>query len=106
MLAKKTIYTAIAAITISCHALASASLETIVKQVAPSVVNLTVEKNIQEVPGNPTAYIGYLIILGIGLGSHIEKLVKKTGPRHIIISEPVGEFVTRPQHEDNSPVPA
>jgi len=54
---------------------------------------LTVQKKIEKVPPNPAGYVGYLIIVGLGLGVHLEKIVQKTAPRHIIISEPVGEFV-------------
>ena len=54
---------------------------------------LAVEKKVKEVAGNPAGYVGYLIIVGIGLGRHLEELVDKTDARHVIISEPVGEFL-------------
>ncbi|MEO1945199.1 MAG: trypsin-like peptidase domain-containing protein, partial [Candidatus Thioglobus sp.] len=48
MLAKKTIFAGLAALSISYSAFAANNLANIVKKVAPSVVNLTVEKNISE----------------------------------------------------------
>ena len=33
------------------------------------------QKKIKEVPPNPAGYVGYLIIVGLGLGLHLEKIV-------------------------------
>ena len=37
---------------------------------------------------------GVLLIVGIGLGLHIGELIAKTGPRHVILIEPIAEFLT------------
>lgn len=36
---------------------------------------------------------GILMVVGIGLGLHIPDLVARTGPRHVILVEPIGEFL-------------
>jgi len=36
---------------------------------------------------------GILMVVGIGLGLHIPELVTKTGPRHVVLVEPIGEFL-------------
>jgi hypothetical protein len=36
---------------------------------------------------------GILMVVGIGLGLHIPDLVTRTGPRHVILVEPIGEFL-------------
>jgi hypothetical protein len=36
---------------------------------------------------------GILLIVGIGLGFHIRDLIAQTGPRHVILVEPIGEFL-------------
>lgn len=36
---------------------------------------------------------GVLMVVGIGLGLHIPELVAKTGPRHVILVEPIAEFL-------------
>lgn len=36
---------------------------------------------------------GILMVVGIGLGLHIPELVARTGPRHVVLVEPIGEFL-------------
>lgn len=36
---------------------------------------------------------GILMVAGIGLGFHLSELIAKTGPRHVILVEPIGEFL-------------
>ena len=36
---------------------------------------------------------GVLMVVGIGLGLHIPELVSRTGPRHVILVEPIAEFL-------------
>ncbi|OFW45714.1 MAG: hypothetical protein A3J29_19235 [Acidobacteria bacterium RIFCSPLOWO2_12_FULL_67_14b] len=43
--------------------------------------------------GQPKDVIGYLLIFGLGLGLHLEELIERTGARHVIVIEPVLEFV-------------
>lgn len=50
------------------------------------------DQGIKEVPLSPTGFVGYLIVLGVGIGDHIEKLVDELNPRHIIVVEPIPEF--------------
>ncbi|MBL6958932.1 MAG: motility associated factor glycosyltransferase family protein [Rhodospirillales bacterium] len=42
---------------------------------------------------SPQDAANYLLIIGIGLGLHIEPLIKRTGARHIIIVEPIPDFL-------------
>lgn len=41
----------------------------------------------------PLERTGLLIVVGIGLGLHLLDLVARLGPRHIVLVEPIGEFV-------------
>ncbi len=43
--------------------------------------------------GLPVADIGYLFVFGVGLGHHIAELVAETPARHVVLIEPVVEFV-------------
>ena len=36
---------------------------------------------------------GILLVVGIGLGLHLPDLVARTGPRHVILVEPIAEFL-------------
>ena len=36
---------------------------------------------------------GVLMVVGIGLGLHIGELIERTGPRHVILIEPIAEFL-------------
>ncbi|MBL8660906.1 MAG: motility associated factor glycosyltransferase family protein [Rhodospirillales bacterium] len=43
--------------------------------------------------GLPVADVGYLFVFGVGLGQHVAELVAETPARHIVLIEPVAEFV-------------
>lgn len=43
--------------------------------------------------GLPIADVGYLFIFGVGLGRHIADLVAETAARHVVLIEPVSEFI-------------
>ena len=36
---------------------------------------------------------GVLMVVGIGLGLHIGELIERTGPRHVVLIEPIAEFL-------------
>src|SRR3546814_6205877 len=33
-----------------------------------------------------------LVVVGIGLGAHVAPLIERTGPRHVVLIEPIEEF--------------
>jgi len=41
----------------------------------------------------PAERSGILMVSGIGLGFHIPQLIARTNPRHVILAEPIAEFV-------------
>lgn len=43
--------------------------------------------------GLPVVDVGYVFVFGIGLGYHIPELVEETPARHIVLIEPVAEFL-------------
>lgn len=43
--------------------------------------------------GMPVVDVGYLFVFGIGLGHHIPQLVEETPAKHIVLIEPVAEFL-------------
>jgi hypothetical protein len=43
--------------------------------------------------GLPVVDVGYLFVFGIGLGYHIPELVEETPAKHIVLIEPVAEFL-------------
>jgi hypothetical protein len=43
--------------------------------------------------GLPVVDVGYLFVFGVGLGHHIPELVEETPARHIVLIEPVAEFL-------------
>ncbi|MGF1641970.1 MAG: motility associated factor glycosyltransferase family protein [Rhodospirillales bacterium] len=43
--------------------------------------------------GLPVVDVGYLFVFGVGLGYHIPDLVAETSARHIVLIEPVAEFL-------------
>ena len=47
----------------------------------------------ESVAALPVVDVGYLFVFGIGLGYHVPELVEKTPARHIILIEPVAEFL-------------
>ena len=46
-----------------------------------------------QLPQPPEDQGGILMVIGIGLGLHIPELVTRTGPRHVILVEPIAEFL-------------
>ena len=51
------------------------------------------DKGLDTIPAAPMGIVGYLIVVGIGLGLHIEELIERTQARHVIIAEPIPEFL-------------
>jgi len=43
--------------------------------------------------GLPVVDVGYLFVFGIGIGYHIPELVEETPAKHIVLVEPVAEFL-------------
>jgi len=43
--------------------------------------------------GLPVVDVGYLFVFGIGIGYHIPELVEETPAKHIVLIEPVAEFL-------------
>ena len=41
----------------------------------------------------PVTDVGYLFVFGIGLGRHIQELIRSTPARHVVLIEPVAEFI-------------
>ena len=41
----------------------------------------------------PVTDVGYLFVFGIGLGRHIQELIRTTPARHVVLIEPVAEFI-------------
>jgi hypothetical protein len=41
----------------------------------------------------PVTDVGYLFVFGIGLGGHIRELIGTTPARHVVLIEPVAEFI-------------
>ncbi|MDZ3837745.1 MAG: 6-hydroxymethylpterin diphosphokinase MptE-like protein [Rhodospirillales bacterium] len=41
----------------------------------------------------PGTDVGYLFVFGIGLGGHIPELIRTTPARHVVLIEPVAEFI-------------
>ncbi|MEK9660718.1 MAG: 6-hydroxymethylpterin diphosphokinase MptE-like protein, partial [Alphaproteobacteria bacterium] len=44
-------------------------------------------------PGLPEVRGGILFVVGIGLGAHLEPLIASTAPRHVVLVEPIAEFL-------------
>ena len=43
--------------------------------------------------GLPVIDVGYLLVFGVGLGRHIGELIGATPARHVVLIEPVAEFI-------------
>ena len=56
------------------------------------------EHKIESLMGQPKDVIGYLFVFGVGLGVHLDELIKRTSPRHVILIEPVAEFIKHSLH--------
>ena len=48
---------------------------------------------IEALMGQPKDVIGYLFVFGVGLGLHLDELIKRTAPRHVVLIEPILEFI-------------
>ena len=51
------------------------------------------ENKVDTLMGQPKDVIGYLFVFGVGLGHHLGELIKRTAPRHVVLIEPVAEFI-------------
>ena len=51
------------------------------------------EKLVAKMAPQPVVDVGYLFVFGIGLGHHILELLEKTPARHVVLIEPVKEFL-------------
>jgi len=51
------------------------------------------EAGMSEIARGPLAAPTFLVIFGIGLGYHLESLIRRTGARWVIIVEPFAEFI-------------
>ncbi len=47
----------------------------------------------QSLAGLPVVDVGYLFVFGVGLGHHIGELIGATPARHVVLIEPVPEFI-------------
>ena len=56
------------------------------------------EHKIEALMGQPKDVIGYLFVFGIGLGHHLDELIKRTAPRHVVLIEPIAEFIKHSLH--------
>ncbi|HEV2548492.1 MAG TPA: 6-hydroxymethylpterin diphosphokinase MptE-like protein, partial [Stellaceae bacterium] len=56
------------------------------------------EEGVTEIARGPLAAPTFLIVLGVGLGYHLETLIRRTGARWIIIVEPFAEFINHSFH--------
>jgi len=52
-----------------------------------------VDANATEVSRGPISAPTFLVVFGLGLGYHLEELVRKTGARWVIVVEPFVEFI-------------
>jgi hypothetical protein len=46
----------------------------------------------------PEDQTGLLVVIGIGLGLHIQDLIKTVAPRHVVLIEPIEEFAVHSLH--------
>jgi flagellin glycosyltransferase Maf-like protein/6-hydroxymethylpterin diphosphokinase MptE-like protein len=51
-----------------------------------------------EIARGPLSAPTFLIIFGLGLGQHVEELIRRTGARWVVIVEPVVEFIAHSFH--------
>ena len=57
------------------------------------LIKRVMDKGLQTIPTAPNGIVGYLIVFGVGLGLHLEELIERTAARHVIIVEPIPEFL-------------
>ncbi len=51
-----------------------------------------------DLPQAPVAPGGFLAVFGVGLGLHLPALVERTSARHVLVVEPIGEFLMHSLH--------
>jgi Glycosyltransferase Maf N-terminal domain/Protein of unknown function DUF115 len=56
------------------------------------------EERVEELSRGPLTAPTFLVVFGVGLGYHLEDLIRKTGARWIIIVEPFVEFIAHSFH--------
>lgn len=49
-------------------------------------------------PVPPKSHAGLLVVIGLGLGFHVRELVEQISPRHVVVIEPIEEFVSHSLH--------
>ena len=49
-------------------------------------------------PIPPADHAGMLVVVGVGLGAHIPLLLEQVAPRHVVLIEPIEEFVVHSLH--------
>ena len=57
------------------------------------LIGRVTDKGLQTIPAAPAGMVGYLIVFGVGLGLHLEELIERTTARHVIVVEPIPEFL-------------
>jgi Glycosyltransferase Maf N-terminal domain/Protein of unknown function DUF115 len=56
------------------------------------------EAGVREIARGPLAAPTFLVVFGLGLGYHLESLIRRTGARWVIIVEPFAEFINHSFH--------
>ena len=69
------------------------NLSPVSKQVLFQVHRYFEDKDVGGLSLHPVADVGYAFVFGIGLGYHIPKLIESQPCRHLVLIEPVPEFV-------------
>jgi hypothetical protein len=59
------------------------------------------EERVAELSRGPLTAPTFLVVFGVGLGYHLEELIRKTGARWVIIVEPFVEFIAHSFHATN-----
>ena len=62
------------------------------------VANLAAEAGDTLLPVPPKSRAGLLVVIGLGLGCHVRELIEQVAPRHVIVVEPIEEFVAHSLH--------
>ena len=53
---------------------------------------------IEALPEAPEEDVGLLVVIGVGLGLHLAELIERTRPRHVLVIEPIHEFLLQSLH--------
>lgn len=67
-------------------------------EVLSDIKDYVLEKRRWKMSPYPVTDVGYTFIFGIGLGYHVPELLRRKLARHIILIEPVPEFVIQSMH--------